>query len=101
MKPGQALKMVVRSIGASKARTALVKYPFQSINPVGTSVTIAGNPFTVIGVYAAKDPNSEYSMDNMAVELESANRTLNKNEPITSYIVRAKFSSTVQKAIRD
>ena len=78
---------------------ALAKYLFQSTNPVGQNVTIAGYPFTVIGVYAAKDPNSEYSMDNMAVVPESANRTLNKNEPITSYVVKAASSSAVQKAI--
>ncbi|MCI8400385.1 MAG: FtsX-like permease family protein [Oscillibacter sp.] len=78
---------------------ALAKYLFQSADPVGKSVAIAGHPFTVIGVYAAKDPNSEYSMDNMAVVPESVNRTLNKNEPITSYVVKAKSSSAVQKAI--
>ena len=76
---------------------ALAKYLFQSTNPVGKSVTIAGYPFTVIGVYAAKDPNSEYSMDNMAVVPESANRTLNKNEPITSYVVKAKSSKSEAK----
>lgn len=80
---------------------ALAKYLFQFSNPVGKSVTIAGHPFTVIGVYAAKDPNSQYSMDNMAVVPESVNRTLNKNEPITNYIVKTRSTSANQRVISD
>lgn len=46
------------------ARTA--QHLFQLTNPVGQNVHIGGHPFTVVGVYKAKAPDSEYSMDNMA-----------------------------------
>lgn len=78
---------------------ALAEYLFNFTDPIGQKVTISGQPFTVIGVYKAKDPNSEYSMDNMAVVPESANRVLNKNEPITTYIVKAKSASAIQRVI--
>lgn len=79
------------------ARTA--EYLFNFTNPIGQQVRIAGYPFTVVGVYKAKDPDSEYSMDNMAVVPESANRILNRNEPITEFIVKASSSSATKKVI--
>ena len=68
---------------------------------MGEKVTIAGYPFTVIGVYKAKDADSEYSMDNMAVVPESTNRILNKNEPITSFVVKARNSSSLNRAMTE
>ena len=79
------------------ARTA--RYLFDYTDPIGQKVSVAGNPFTVIGVYKAKDADSQFSMDNMAVVPESANRILNKNEPITSYVVRATSASAMPKAM--
>lgn len=78
---------------------ALAEYLFNYTDPIGQRVTISGYPFTVVGVYKAKDPGSEYSMDNMAVVPESANRVLNKNEPITSFVIKAKSSASLKKAI--
>lgn len=77
------------------------EYLFGYTNPVGEQVTIAGYPFTVIGVYKAKDADSEYSMDNMAVVPESTNRILNKNEPITSFVVKARNSSSLSRAMTE
>lgn len=79
------------------AKTA--EYLFNFTDPVGQQVSIAGQPFTVVGVYQAKDPDSDYSMDNMVVVPESANRVLNKNEPITEYVVKASSSSATKKVI--
>ena len=75
------------------------EYLFSFTDPLGKKVAIAGQPFTVIGVYAAKDPDSEYSMDNMAVVPESANRILNKNRPITSYVVKANDAASTKRAM--
>lgn len=77
------------------------EYLFGYTDPIGEQVTIAGYPFTVIGVYKAKDANSEYSMDNMAVVPESANRILNKNEPITSFVVKARNSSSMSRVMSE
>jgi len=77
----------------------VAEFLFNHTDPIGQKVSVAGHPFTVIGVYAAKDTSNEYSMDNIAVVPESANRVLNKNEPITSYVVKAKSASATPKAM--
>lgn len=79
------------------ARTA--EYLFGFVNPVGETVSIGGQPFTVIGVYAAKDPDSDYSMDNMAVVPESANRILGNNQPFATFVVKARDSKVIHKTI--
>ena len=40
---------------------------FNYADPVGQTMQVNGLPFTVIGVYAEKDPDSSWSMDNMIV----------------------------------
>ena len=77
----------------------VAKFLFGFANPIGQTVTVSGQPFTVIGVYQSKDANSEYSMDNMAVVPESANRLLNQNQTITSYVVKAKNASATKTAM--
>ena len=59
-----------RNVVVLGAKTA--SYLFDQVEPVGKKVRINGQPFLVIGVYKAKDPDSEYSMDNMAVVPETA-----------------------------
>ena len=75
------------------ARTA--EYLFGFTNPLGETVSIAGQSFTVVGVYEAKDPDSDYSMDNIAVLPESANRVLGNNEPFTTFIIKARNSAAI------
>lgn len=77
----------------------VAKYLFDFTNPIGEQVAISGQPFTVVGVYQAKDPDSDYSMDNIAVVPESANRILNENQTITSFTVKAVSSSATKKAM--
>ena len=74
------------------ARTA--QYLFNYQNPVGKTVLLRGHPFEVVGVYQAKDPNSEYSMDNMAVVPYTLNRLLNRRDTVDSFTVRASSSET-------
>ena len=72
------------------ARTA--QYLFNYQNPVGKTVLLHGHPFEVAGVYRAKDPDSEYSMDNMAVVPYTLNRLLNRRNTLDAFTVRAASS---------
>ena len=74
------------------ARTAQYLFGFQ--NPVGRTVLLRGHPFEVVGVYKAKDPNSEYSMDNMAVVPYTLCRLLDRKSTLDSFTVRASSSET-------
>ena len=70
------------------------EYLFNYQNPVGKTVLVHGHPFEVVGVYRAKDPDSEYSMDNMAVVPYTLNRLLNRRSTLDSFTVRAASSET-------
>ena len=74
------------------ARAAQYLFGFQ--NPVGRTVLLRGHPFEVVGVYKAKDPNSEYSMDNMAVVPYTLCRLLDRKSTLDSFTVRASSSET-------
>lgn len=70
----------------------LKDYLFGVRDPIGETVTIAGNSFIVIGVYKAKDPQTDpamYSMDNMAVVPYTMNRLLNNTTSLEDFIVKA------------
>ena len=70
------------------------RYLFNYQNPVGKTVLLHGHPFEVVGVYRAKDPDSEYSMDNMAVVPYTLNRLLNRQSTLDAFTVRAASSET-------
>ena len=81
------------------ARTA--EYLFNYQDPVGKTVLLRGHPFEVVGVYKAKDPDSEYSMDNMAVVPYSLCRLLERKSTLDSFTVRAASSeATAEVASR-
>ena len=73
------------------ARTA--QYLFNYQDPVGKTVLLRGHPFEVVGVYRAKDPDSEYSMDNMAVVPYTLCRLLDRRSTLGSFTVRAAGSA--------
>ena len=79
------------------ARVAEYLFPYR--DPIGETVNIDGHKFEVIGVYAAKDPDSDWSMDNMAVVPYSLNRLLNKSVTFDSFIVKAVSKEATTKAI--
>ncbi len=79
------------------ARTAEFLFNYQ--NPVGKTVLVNGYPFEVIGVYQAKDPDSAYSMDNIAVVPYTMNRLLNRRTNIDSFVVKATSAQTTTEAI--
>jgi len=79
------------------ARVAEFLFPYR--DPVGEIVSIDGHKFEVIGVYEAKDPDSQWSMDNMAVVPSSMNRLLNKRTSFDSFIVKAVSKEATTEAI--
>ena len=86
-----------RNVVVLGAKTA--SYLFDQVEPVGKKVRINGQPFLVIGVYKAKDPDSEYSMDNMAVVPETATRILRSTDQITNFVVKAKNRAAVKQVV--
>ena len=66
---------------------------FDFVNPVDKTITLCGTPFRVIGVYEKKDISNWPEMDNIIVIPVYFNRTLNNNQQIDSYIVKASSSS--------
>ena len=78
-------------------RVSQFLFPYR--DPIGETVNIDGHKFEVIGVYAAKDPDSSWSMDNMAVVPYSLNRLLNKTTTFDSFIVKAVSKEATTEAI--
>ena len=79
------------------ARVAEFLFPYR--DPIGEIVSIDGHKFEVIGVYEAKDPDSQWSMDNMAVVPSSMNRLLNKRTSFDSFSVKAVSKEATTEAI--
>ena len=72
---------------------------FDAADPVGKEITLGGAAFTVIGVYAEKDPGREWSLDNVIVIPYTAQRTLAKGSVATEFMVKAKDGPSVNKVI--
>jgi putative ABC transport system permease protein len=85
--------------------SALADYLFPYRSPIGEKVSIDGNTFTVIGVYASKMGNdSQFSemlsyYDNMAVVPYTLNRLLNKTTSMSSFAVKAASKEATNKVI--
>ena len=72
---------------------------FNYADPVGQTVQVNGYPFTVIGVYEAKDPDSLWSMDNIVVFPYTARRLLSPNTTISEFVVKASSSEATVEVI--
>ena len=71
----------------SGAKEALFDYT----DPVGETIAINGQPFLVVGWYEPLDLYSE--LDNIIVIPYTFNRSMNNNNPIDSYVVKAKTAT--------
>ena len=71
----------------SGAKEALFDYT----DPVGETITINGQPFLVVGWYEPMDLYSDF--DNIIVIPYTFNRSMNNNNPIDSYVVKAKTAT--------
>ena len=72
---------------------------FQYAEPVGQTVQVNGHPFTVIGVYAEKDPDSPWGMDNVIIFPYTARRILNPSTNMSEFIVKAASSEATVEVI--
>ena len=72
---------------------------FQYAEPVGQTVQVNGHPFTVIGVYAEKDPDSPWGMDNVIIFPYTARRILNPSTNMSEFTVKAASSEATVEVI--
>ena len=71
---------------------------FNYANPVGQTMQVNGLPFTVVGVYAEKDPDSSWSMDNLIVFPYTLSRTLNPGSQMNDFVVKAASNDAAVEA---
>ena len=71
---------------------------FNYVDPVGRSITINGSPYLVIGVYEKKNVDGWPEMDNLILLPYTLNRTLNDNQTISEYSVKAVSASAADEA---
>ena len=81
-------------LGARAARNF-----FNYADPVGQTMQVNGLPFTVIGVYEEKDPDSPWSMDNIIVFPYTARRVLNPGVSISEFVVKASSGEATVEVI--
>ncbi len=80
-------------LGARAAQTF-----FNYADPVGKDIQVNGIPFTVVGVYKEKDPDSKWSMDNIIVFPYTDSRTLSPGGQMNEFSVRAKDADAAVEA---
>lgn len=70
---------------------------FGYTDPVGEKITINGQPFTVVGWYSSMELWPE--MDNIIVLPYTFNRTMNGNQTLNSYVIKAKSATATVEAM--
>lgn len=79
--------------------TYLVRDLFAGMNPIGETIKLNGQPFTVIGVYEESGDSTESSADNkITIPYTTATRFL-KNKNITTYYLSAVNEEVVDSAV--
>ena len=73
---------------------------FDASDPLNKVITISGASFTVVGVYAAKDADRQYSLDNVVVIPYTARRDLTGvYADLGQIIVKVKDAPSINKVI--
>ena len=72
---------------------------FDFVDPVGETIQINGQSFLVVGWYEPMDLEGREDLDNIIVIPYTFNRTLNNNEQIDSYIVKARSAQATVQAM--
>ena len=72
---------------------------FDYTDPVGETITINGIPYLVIGWYAQKDISYYPEVDNIVLLPYTLNRSLNKNQTISAWTVKAASASATTHVI--
>lgn len=71
---------------------------FNYADPVGQTMTVSGLPFTVIGVYEEKDPDSQWSQDNVIIFPYTDSRILSPGNTFSEFTVKAKSADAAVEA---
>ena len=74
---------------------------FQYADPIGETVYLGGEPFTVVGTYYQKDGGTEGSMDDMAVIPYSLDRAMLQIDYLTSFTVKVDKSDNMDAVMAD
>ena len=72
---------------------------FDYTDPVGETITLNGMPYLVIGWYQQKDIEYYPEVDNILLLPYTLNRTLNQNQTISSWTVKAASSAATTQVI--
>ena len=72
---------------------------FNYADPVGQTIQVDGNNFTVIGVYKAKDPDSLWSSDNIIVYPYSVSRLISPGNEMNDFVVKAASAEATTEVI--
>ena len=72
---------------------------FNYADPVGQTIQVDGNNFTVIGVYKEKDPDSLWSSDNIIVYPYSVSRLLSPGTDMNDFVVKAASAEATTEVI--
>ena len=81
-------------LGARAAKTF-----FGYSDPIGKVMSVNSLPFTVVGVYQEKDPDTNYgSQDNVIVFPYTVRRIISPNTQISDFIVKAKSAQDAVEA---
>ena len=80
-------------LGAQAARNF-----FGYADPVGQTMSVNGYPFTVVGVYREKDPDSQWSQDNIIVFPYTMSRILSPGETFSEFSVKARSAEAAVEA---
>ena len=62
---------------------------FDFVNPIGKTITLNSTPFQVVGVYEKKGVDGWPEWDNIILIPYTFNRSMNGNQPIQSYTIKA------------
>ena len=74
---------------------------FQYADPIGETVYLGGEPFTVVGTYYQKDGGAEGSMDDMAVIPYSLDRVILQSDDLTSFTVKVDKPDNMDAVMAD
>ena len=75
------------------------KLLFDFVDPVGETIFINSQPFLVVGWYEPTGVEGMSDMDNVVLLPYTFNRTLNNNQQISDYVVKARSASATTLAM--
>ncbi len=79
------------------ARAAKVFFDYA--DPLGQDISINGLPFKVVGVYAEKDPDRSYSLDNVIVLPYSVSRFISQGSQMNEYVIKVRDAKSINEVI--